>query len=73
MQKPSLKPLKLIPTPYNEITAEFAEIEGEGDKSLAYWKRVHEAFFTREMEPYGEKFDENMMIICEHFKIIYRM
>ncbi|EID75491.1 ASCH domain-containing protein [Imtechella halotolerans] len=71
--KAIIETIKVVPTPYNEITAEFAEIEGEGDKSLAYWKRVHEAFFTREMEPYGEKFDENMMIICEHFKIIYRM
>lgn len=27
---------KIEQTPYNEITAEFAEIEGEGDKSLSY-------------------------------------
>ena len=59
-------------TPYNEITAEFAKIEGEGDKSLEYWKKVHKAYFTREMEPYGEKFTENMIIICEQFKLIYK-
>jgi len=60
-------------TPYNEITTEFAKIEGEGDKSLEYWKKVHKAYFTREMEPYGEKFTENMIIICEQFKMIYKM
>ena len=58
-------------TPYNEITTEFARFEGEGDKSLEYWKKVHLAYYTREMEPYGEKFTEDMIIICEHFKTIY--
>jgi uncharacterized protein YhfF len=58
-------------TPFNEITAEFAKIEGEGDKSLEYWKKVHKAYFTREMEPYGEKFSEDMIIIGEKFKMIY--
>jgi len=62
---------KIDPTPYNEITAEFAKIEGEGDKSLAYWKKVHEAYYTREMAPHNEKFDESMIIICEYFKTIY--
>ncbi|MBG6233510.1 uncharacterized protein YhfF [Pedobacter sp. CAN_A7] len=59
-------------TPYNEITTEFVRIEGEGDKSLEYWKKVHLAYYTREMEPYGENFTEDMIIICEHFKTIYR-
>ena len=57
--------------PYNKITADFARTEGEGDKSLAYWKRVHEAYYKREMEPYGDKFDEHMIIVCEYFKTIY--
>lgn len=64
--------IKISQIPYNEITAEFAEIEGEGDKSLEYWKRVHKSYYTREMEPYGEKFNENMTIIFEQFKVIYR-
>jgi len=66
-----IETIKIAPTPYNEITSEFAEIEGEGDRSLAYWKKVHKAYYQREMEPYGDKFEENMMIICEYFKTIY--
>lgn len=61
----------VVPTPYNEISAEFAAAEGEGDKSLAYWKRVHEAYYNREMAPYGESFSEDMIIVCEHFRVIY--
>ncbi len=62
---------KVEPTPFNKITPEFAQIEGEGDKSLSYWKQVHQAYYKREMEPHQEHFDENMVIICEHFKTIY--
>ncbi|MDC1162060.1 ASCH domain-containing protein [Tenacibaculum sp.] len=69
--KAVIETTKIVPTPYNEITAEFAETEGEGDKSLEYWKRVHEAYYTREMEPHNEKFNENMIIICEYFRVLY--
>ena len=69
--KAIIETIKIIPTPYNEITPEFAETEGEGDKSLRYWKKVHKAYYEREMHPYGENFNENMIIICEYFKTIY--
>ncbi|MBC8511231.1 MAG: ASCH domain-containing protein [Cryomorphaceae bacterium] len=57
--------------PFNQITPEFAKTEGEGDKSLSYWKKVHWDYFSREMEEYGEKPSEEMIIICKYFKIIY--
>lgn len=57
--------------PYNKITVEFAEIEGEGDKSLEYWKKVHKDYYSREMKTFKEKFDENMIIVCEQFKLVY--
>jgi uncharacterized protein YhfF len=69
--KAVIETIKIEPTPYNEITPEFAEAEGEGDKSLEYWKRVHKAYYQREMEPHGENFQEDMLIICEYFKTIY--
>lgn len=66
-----IETIRIDPTPYNEITPGFAETEGEGDKSLDYWKKVHKAYYKREMEPYGDNFEENMIIICEYFKTIY--
>lgn len=62
---------KIEKVPYNKVTAEFAQAEGEGDKSLRYWKEVHEAYYSREMKPYGEEFNENIIIVCEHFKTIF--
>ena len=69
--KAVIETIKIEQVPYNKITSEFAEIEGEGDKSLEYWKRVHKDYYTREMEPYNEQFDENMIIVCGQFKTIY--
>lgn len=65
--------IKIEKTPYNEITPEFAEIEGEGDKSLTYWKKVHWDYFSREMLPYNETPTEDMIIVCEHFKTLWKV
>ena len=41
--------------PYNTVSAEFAFEEGEGDKSLEFWRRVHWEFFSRECEDIGRE------------------
>jgi len=69
--KAIIETTKIEQVPYNKITSEFAEIEGEGDKSLEYWKKVHKDYYTREMKPFNEQFDENMIIVCEQFKTVY--
>ena len=57
--------------PYREITAEHAYKEGEGDRSLVYWRHVHEAFFSREMTEAGLTFTEDMDVVCEEFEVVY--
>ncbi|MGR4868778.1 ASCH domain-containing protein [Variovorax sp. LARHSF232] len=32
--------------PFNEVGAEFAATEGEGDGSLAYWQEAHRPYFA---------------------------
>ena len=32
---------------YNEVDAAFAYEEGEGDRSLAYWREAHRTYFGR--------------------------
>ena len=66
-----IETIKVTECRFSDVSAEFAASEGEGDKSLEYWKRVHEAYYKREMEPHGDKFDENMIIVCEYFKTMY--
>lgn len=58
--------------PYGDVSAEFAAVEGEGDGSLAYWQRVHTAYYARECARIGREPSANMPIVCERFQVIYR-
>ncbi len=58
--------------PFSEVDADFAATEGEGDSSLAYWQRVHTAFFGRECGRLGREFSANMPVVCERFAVVYR-
>ena len=56
---------------YCDTGAEHAFKEGEGDRSLGYWRRVHERFFREEMAEYGLEFSEEMEIVCEEFRVVW--
>lgn len=56
--------------PYDEVTAEFAAIEGEGDGSLEYWRKAHWAFFSRECARIGRAPDESMPVVCSIFEVL---
>lgn len=58
--------------PFDRVTAEHAYREGEGDRSLAYWRQVHWEFFTAEFREYGLDFDEERLILCEEFQVVYQ-
>lgn len=66
-----IRNIRVTIVPYREITAEHAFKEGEGDRSLDYWRKVHEAFFTQDMAASGLTFDESMPVVCEEFKVVY--
>lgn len=57
---------------YNEVDAEFARAEGEGDLSLAYWQQAHRNFFSRLLPKIGKEFNEEMPLVCERFRLIFR-
>lgn len=56
--------------PYCEISAGHAF--REGDRSLAYWRRVHQPFFTRELAEAGLPFTSDCPVLCEEFEVVYR-
>ena len=66
-----IRTTKVYVTPYQDVTAEQAYKEGEGDRSLSYWRRVHEDFFRKEMEAAGLTFTEAMGVVCEEFEVVY--
>jgi uncharacterized protein YhfF len=42
-----LQTLELTQRRFDEVDAAFAFDEGEGDRSLAYWREAHRRYFTR--------------------------
>lgn len=57
--------------PFDDVTAEFAAIEGEGDGSLRYWREGHWAYFTRECQRIGRQPDLRMPVYCEVFELVF--
>ena len=58
--------------PFQEVSAEFASIEGEGDASLEYWCAAHWSYFGRECGRIGKVPSVTMPVACERFNVIYR-
>lgn len=56
--------------PMNEVSEEFAIAEGEGDRTYRYWWNEHETFFTNELKAIGHEFSDDMLLVCERFKVI---
>jgi uncharacterized protein YhfF len=50
---------------YRDVDAAFASDEGEGDRSLAYWRSAHRRYFER-----LGRFSEDMMLMCERFRLV---
>lgn len=58
--------------PYNQVDASFAYDEGEGDRSLAYWREAHWRFFSRTLPKIEKTPTEDMPLVCERFRVVYR-
>ncbi|MDR3240841.1 MAG: GNAT family N-acetyltransferase [Lactobacillaceae bacterium] len=59
--------------PFNKVDAEHAFKEGEGDRSLEYWRNNHLRFWQQAFAEKGLEFDPNQAkIVLEEFKVVYK-
>ena len=63
-----IKLVEVTLVPMNEVSEEFAVAEGEGP--YEYWKSAHKEFFTSELQEFGLEFSEDMLLVCERFKLM---
>ncbi|MFT4259838.1 ASCH domain-containing protein [Microbacterium sp.] len=56
--------------PFDEVTAEHAFAEGEDDRTLASWRRIHRDFYERFVAPECA-FRNDMPIVCQRFRLVY--
>jgi uncharacterized protein YhfF len=57
--------------PFDDVGAEFAASEGEGDRSLASWRRDHWAYFARECAQIGHTPTLAMPCVCSNFELLH--
>ena len=67
-----IKTLKVYITEFNQVSEEHAFKEGEGDRSLSYWRKVHVSFLADELASVNKTFDENTKVVCEEFEVVYK-
>jgi uncharacterized protein YhfF len=56
---------------FNKVDAIFAYEEGEGDRSLDYWRKVHWEVFSNECNMIGYRSVPGMPLVCERFRKVY--
>jgi uncharacterized protein YhfF len=63
--KAVLKTTELVKRRFDEVDAAFAYDEGEGDRSLRYWREAHFRYFSR-----LGRYAPDMMLWCERFELV---
>jgi uncharacterized protein YhfF len=53
--------------PFGQVDERFAWTEGEGDRSLAYWRAEHVRFFESE----GRPVDDDTAVVLETFELLW--
>lgn len=56
--------------PFNEVTEAESGYDGPSVRPLAAWRRVHWAYFTRELAPLGLTPVETMPVTVEQFELL---
>lgn len=67
-----LRSVELRVGPFPSVDERFAYDEGEGDRTLAWWKDAHARYWTRTGERMGFTWTEDMDIVFERFEVVWR-
>jgi uncharacterized protein YhfF len=63
-----IETIELTQRRFDEVDAAFAFDEGEGDRTLASWRRAHRNYFSRQ-----GAFAPDMPVYCERFRLVARL
>lgn len=57
--------------PFRSVDEAFAWDEGEGDRSLAFWRSAHIDYFGRSCERLGLTWSETLDVVFERFEVLW--
>ncbi|MGX6979781.1 ASCH domain-containing protein [Vagococcus elongatus] len=68
-----LRTTNIFVTPFSKVTEEHAYKEGEGDKTLSYWRMSHETYWKRIFKELNIDIDiPTMDVVCEEFEVFWK-
>jgi len=56
--------------PFDQVTADHARAEGEDDRTLESWRRIHREFFEAHIDV-DRPFSDDMPMVCERFRVVF--
>jgi uncharacterized protein YhfF len=56
---------------FDQVDAEFAADEGEGDRTLESWRRGHRGYWERTCAARGATWSEDDEIVLERFRVVW--
>ncbi|MBQ6493730.1 MAG: ASCH domain-containing protein [Erysipelotrichaceae bacterium] len=66
-----IKTTRVYVTEFKNVSGDHAFKEGEGDRTLSYWRKVHESFLKNELASVNKVFNGNTKVVCEEFEVVY--
>ena len=55
---------------FRDVDAAYAAIEGEGDRSLVHWRKVHWSYLEAECSRIGLPLSEDVDVVLEYFAVV---
>lgn len=68
-----IRTTSVVVTPFADVSENHAWQEGEGDRTLTYWRAEHRAFFAQNGAELGYEFTDQMPVVCETFEVVHRI
>ena len=65
-----LRVTKVEVIPFDEVGEDLALAEDEGDKSLAFWERVHRTYFQKLCAGWGVEWRDDLPVVAEYFYLV---
>lgn len=62
---------KVSVVPFKDVSEDHAFKEGEGNRSLYYWREVHRTLFTEWLGEIGIAFTEESKVVLEEFRVVF--
>ena len=56
---------------FDTVDEEFAYDEGEGDRTLRFWRDAHAQYFQRRCDALGIEWNEQLPVVFERFELVW--